>query len=52
MSPQHRRTALWLIYRLACSAVGVFVNENLDTVTHIARTSGVHMVQLHGDRKP
>ena len=30
-----------------CSAVGVFVNENLDTITHIAQMSGVHMVQLH-----
>jgi len=35
-----------------CSAVGVFVNENLDTVTHIAQTSGVHMVQLHGTESP
>ena len=35
-----------------CSAVGVFVNEDLDTVTHIARTSGVHMVQLHGTESP
>jgi phosphoribosylanthranilate isomerase len=32
--------------------VGVFVNENLDTVTHIAQTSGVHMVQLHGTESP
>src|SRR5215471_14937998 len=35
-----------------CSAVGVFVNENLDTVTYIAQTSGVHMVQLHGTESP
>jgi phosphoribosylanthranilate isomerase len=35
-----------------CSAVGVFVNEDLDTVTRIARTSGVHMVQLHGTESP
>ena len=35
-----------------CSAVGVFVNENLDTVTRIAQMSGVHMVQLHGDETP
>jgi phosphoribosylanthranilate isomerase len=34
------------------SAVGVFVNEDLDTVMHIARTSGVHMVQLHGTESP
>ena len=36
----------------ACCAVGVFVNESLDTVTQIARTSGVHMVQLHGTESP
>src|SRR5207237_5418319 len=35
-----------------CSAVGVFVNETLDTVTQIARTSGVHLVQLHGTESP
>ena len=35
-----------------CSAVGVFVNENLYTVTQIAQTSGVHMVQLHGTESP
>src|SRR2546430_9597054 len=35
-----------------CSAVGVFVNENLDTVTRIAQMSGVHMVQLHGTESP
>jgi phosphoribosylanthranilate isomerase len=33
-------------------AVGVFVNENLDTVTSIAQMSGVHMVQLHGTESP
>jgi phosphoribosylanthranilate isomerase len=36
----------------ACAAVGVFVNASLDTVTQIARTSGVHMVQLHGVESP
>jgi phosphoribosylanthranilate isomerase len=35
-----------------CCVVGVFVNESLDTVTQIARTSGVHMVQLHGTESP
>ena len=35
-----------------CSAVGVFVNEDLDTVTRLARASGVHMVQLHGTESP
>ncbi len=33
-------------------AVGVFVNESLDTVTRIAQMSGVHMVQLHGTESP
>ena len=33
-------------------AVGVFVDENLATVTRIAQTSGVHMVQLHGTESP
>jgi phosphoribosylanthranilate isomerase len=32
--------------------VGVFVNESVDTVTRIAQTSGVHMVQLHGTESP
>jgi phosphoribosylanthranilate isomerase len=35
-----------------CCAVGVFVNEDVDTVMRIARTSGVHMVQLHGTESP
>lgn len=32
--------------------VGVFVNESLDTITHIAQTSGVQRVQLHGTESP
>jgi len=32
--------------------VGVFVNESVDTVTRIAQTSGVHIVQLHGTESP
>lgn len=32
--------------------VGVFVNEPVDTVTWVARTSGVQMVQLHGTESP
>ena len=33
-------------------AVGVFVNASLDTVTRVAQTSGVRIVQLHGDESP
>ena len=33
-------------------AVGVFVNESVDTVTRIVQTSGVHIVQLHGTESP
>src|SRR5262245_50853677 len=32
--------------------VGVFVDESVDTVTRIAQTSGVQMVQLHGTESP
>src|SRR5438874_7781945 len=33
-------------------AIGVFVNESVDTVTRIAQTSGIHLVQLHGTESP
>jgi phosphoribosylanthranilate isomerase len=33
-------------------AVGVFVNEDLETITRIVRTSGVQIVQLHGEESP
>jgi len=33
-------------------AVGVFVNATVDTVTRVAQTSGVQIVQLHGDESP
>lgn len=32
--------------------VGVFVNESLETITQVVRTSGVQMVQLHGTESP
>jgi phosphoribosylanthranilate isomerase len=31
------------------SAIGVFVNEDVETVSRIVRDSGVQMVQLHGE---
>jgi phosphoribosylanthranilate isomerase len=34
------------------SAVGVFVNEDVETVSRIVRDSGVQMVQLHGEETP
>jgi phosphoribosylanthranilate isomerase len=32
--------------------VGVFVNENAETIREIAEMSGVRMVQLHGEESP
>jgi phosphoribosylanthranilate isomerase len=33
-------------------AIGVFVNESLETITGVARESGISRVQLHGDESP
>jgi phosphoribosylanthranilate isomerase len=32
--------------------VGVFVNEDVETINRVARDSGVQMVQLHGEESP
>jgi phosphoribosylanthranilate isomerase len=37
---------------LSLPAVGVFVNEDVETMTRIARTSGVQLLQLHGEESP
>jgi phosphoribosylanthranilate isomerase len=37
---------------LSVTSVGVFVNEPVETITRVVRTSGVQMVQLHGEESP
>lgn len=32
--------------------VGVFVNENMETLVNVAKTCGLEIVQLHGDESP
>src|SRR5688572_21021821 len=36
----------------AVTTVGVFVNEEIDRVRAVAATTGVNVVQLHGDEPP
>ena len=40
--------------KLPCSikTVGVFVNENLETIREVSYGVGLHMVQLHGEESP
>jgi phosphoribosylanthranilate isomerase len=48
ISPEHAQA---IIARLPATVtpVGVFVNEGVPSITHVARRSGVRMVQLHGE---
>lgn len=48
------RQAQRIVSRLpaSCRAVGVFVNEDIETITRIADDAGVHVVQLHGTEPP
>jgi phosphoribosylanthranilate isomerase len=51
VTPEQART---IVASLPSSlpAIGVFVNEDAETVSRIARASGVQMVQLHGEESP
>ena len=51
VTPEQART---IVASLPSSlpAIGVFVNEAAETVSRIARASGVQMVQLHGEESP
>ena len=40
------------VKQLAVSIVGVFVNENINTVTKIAQDYDLDYLQLHGDESP
>lgn len=51
VSPRHAQR---IVARLpaSCIAVGVFVNEDIETITTIAAEAGVQVVQLHGTESP
>lgn len=49
--PEHAQTIVASLPSTVV-AVGVFVNEGRDTITRTARTSGVTVVQLHGEESP
>jgi phosphoribosylanthranilate isomerase len=51
IDPEHVRK---IVGRLppAVKTVGVFVNESAERITRIVQTSGVQVVQLHGDERP
>jgi len=51
IDPEHVRE---MVDRLPpnVKTVGVFVNESVESITRIVQTSGVQVVQLHGDERP
>jgi len=51
IDPEHVRE---MVDRLPpnVKTVGVFVNESAESITRIVQTSGVQVVQLHGDERP
>jgi len=51
IQPQEARSIINQLPKTVVS-VGVFVNESLDNVELIASTSGVSVLQLHGDESP
>lgn len=51
VTPEQARTIVECL-PAEVAAVGVFVNESCATIAHMAQSSGVHMVQLHGTESP
>ena len=51
IEPEEARSIINKLPKTVIS-VGVFVNESLDDVERIASTSGVSVLQLHGDESP
>ena len=51
IGPEEARSIINKLPKTVIS-VGVFVNESLDDVERIASTSGVSVLQLHGDESP
>jgi phosphoribosylanthranilate isomerase len=51
VTPEQARTIVAALPP-SLSTVGVFVNEDVDTIMHVARDSGVQIIQLHGEESP
>jgi phosphoribosylanthranilate isomerase len=51
IEPEEARSIINKLPKTVIS-VGVFVNESLDDIERIASTSGVSVLQLHGDESP